>query len=54
MEVQRASFYNIFVCFLHRTASTSKLVELDLGYNEIKDDGACALAQVCCSVEGHG
>jgi len=24
-----------------------KLCELDLGYNEIKDDGACALAQVC-------
>ncbi len=23
------------------------LAELDLGYNEIKDDGACALAQVC-------
>ncbi len=30
-----------------RSSSTNKLVELDLGYNEIKDDGACALAQVC-------
>jgi hypothetical protein len=28
-----------------RSASTTKLAELDLGYNEIKDDGACALAQ---------
>ena len=24
----------------------TNLVELDMGYNEIKDDGACALAQV--------
>lgn len=29
-----------------RTAETKVLGELDLGYNEIKDDGACALAQV--------
>jgi len=29
-----------------RTAETKVLAELDLGYNEIKDDGACALAQV--------
>ena len=25
--------------------TNDKLVELDLGYNEIKDDGACAIAQ---------
>ena len=24
------------------------LTELDIGYNEIKDDGACAIAQVRC------
>lgn len=30
-----------------RAAETKVLAELDLGYNEIKDDGACALAQVC-------
>lgn len=29
-----------------RTAESKVLGELDLGYNEIKDDGACALAQV--------
>lgn len=29
-----------------RTAESRVLGELDLGYNEIKDDGACALAQV--------
>jgi hypothetical protein len=29
-----------------RTAESKVLAELDLGYNEIKDDGACALAQV--------
>ena len=23
------------------------LTELDIGYNEIKDDGACAIAQAC-------
>lgn len=30
--------------------SNEGLLELDLGYNEIKDDGACFLAQVstCC------
>ena len=31
------------------------LTELDIGYNEIKDDGACAIAQArwekhCCSI----
>jgi Ran GTPase-activating protein (RanGAP) involved in mRNA processing and transport len=26
--------------------TNDKLVELDLGYNEIKDEGACTLAQV--------
>lgn len=30
------------------------LVELDMGYNEIKDDGACALAQVFPSTEVMG
>jgi hypothetical protein len=29
-----------------RSAESKKLAELDMGYNEIKDDGACALAQV--------
>ena len=29
-----------------REHANEKLVDLDLGYNEIKDDGACALAQV--------
>jgi hypothetical protein len=29
-----------------RVAESKVLGELDLGYNEIKDDGACALAQV--------
>lgn len=29
-----------------RSHQNPKLAELDLGYNEIKDDGACALAQV--------
>ena len=28
-----------------REAEGEGLVELDLGYNEVKDDGACALAQ---------
>lgn len=32
------------------TQESTKLRELDLGYNEIKDDGACALAQVSASV----
>lgn len=31
-----------------KTNTNDKLVELDLGYNEIKDDGAVSLAQVCC------
>ena len=26
--------------------TNDKLTELDLGYNEIKDEGACTLAQV--------
>lgn len=26
--------------------TNEKLVELDMGYNEIKDEGACSLAQV--------
>jgi hypothetical protein len=26
--------------------TNEKLVEVDIGYNEIKDEGACALAQV--------
>ena len=26
--------------------TNERLVELDLGYNEIKDEGACAVAQV--------
>jgi Ran GTPase-activating protein (RanGAP) involved in mRNA processing and transport len=29
-----------------RSHENKALAELDLGYNEIKDDGACALAQV--------
>ncbi len=29
-----------------RNADGKRLAELDLGYNEIKDEGACALAQV--------
>lgn len=29
-----------------RNMDDKKLAELDLGYNEIKDDGACSLAQV--------
>lgn len=29
--------------------TNEKLVELDIGYNEIKDEGACALAQVRAS-----
>ncbi len=29
-----------------KEAVNSKLREVDLGYNEIKDEGACALAQV--------
>lgn len=29
-----------------RQAENKGLAELDMGYNEIKDDGACALAQV--------
>lgn len=29
-----------------QAAENSKLADLDLGYNEIKDDGACAIAQV--------
>lgn len=29
-----------------RSAESKLLAELDMGYNEIKDDGACALAQV--------
>jgi hypothetical protein len=29
-----------------RSAESKLLGELDLGYNEIKDDGACSLAQV--------
>jgi hypothetical protein len=28
--------------------TNENLKDLDLGYNEIKDEGACALAQVCC------
>lgn len=28
--------------------TNDKLTELDLGYNEIKDEGACTLAQVRC------
>lgn len=31
-----------------RELTTEKLAELDLGYNEIKDDGACQLALVRC------
>jgi len=30
-----------------RQHENKKLAELDLGYNEIKDEGACAIAQVC-------
>ena len=29
-----------------RSHQNKNLAELDLGYNEVKDDGACALAQV--------
>ncbi len=29
-----------------KTAESIKLQELDMGYNEIRDEGACALAQV--------
>lgn len=29
-----------------RAHENDKLAELDMGYNEVKDDGACALAQV--------
>ena len=29
------------------------LTELDIGYNEIKDDGACAIAQVRCRKHCH-
>jgi hypothetical protein len=29
--------------------TNEKLVEVDIGYNEIKDEGACALAQVRCT-----
>lgn len=34
------------ICPAGQAADGSKLADLDLGYNEIKDDGACALAQV--------
>lgn len=37
-----------------RSAESKMLGELDLGYNEIKDDGACALAQVGCNVGDFG
>ena len=30
--------------------TNEKLVDLDLGYNEIKDEGACAVAQVRTSL----
>lgn len=33
--------------------TNDKLVELDLGYNEIKDDGACAIAQARTLLPGH-
>ncbi len=33
-------------CSAPQAAENSKLADLDLGYNEIKDDGACAIAQV--------
>jgi Ran GTPase-activating protein (RanGAP) involved in mRNA processing and transport len=32
-----------------RAMENTKLQELDLGYNEIKDDGACTIAQVGAS-----
>ena len=35
-----------------REHTNEKLTELDLGYNEIKDEGACAVAQVqSCAFE---
>ena len=30
--------------------TNERLAEIDLGYNEIKDEGACAVAQVCSLV----
>jgi len=33
--------------------TNERLVELDLGYNEIKDEGACAVAQVWIPTSGH-
>lgn len=38
----------IFVSRALREHTNEQLRELDLGYNEIKDDGACAIAQVRC------
>lgn len=35
-----------------REHTNEQLRELDLGYNEIKDDGACAIAQVRARVKG--
>jgi hypothetical protein len=37
-----------------RSAESKVLAELDMGYNEIKDDGACALAQVRTVTCGKG
>ena len=34
-----------------REHTNEKLTELDLGYNEIKDEGACAVAQVQSAFE---
>ncbi len=31
--------------------TNERLMEIDLGYNEIKDEGACAVAQVRLSME---
>lgn len=34
------------ICRALKEHGNERLLELDLGYNEIKDDGACFLAQV--------
>ena len=33
--------------------TNEQLTELDIGYNEIKDDGACSVAQVRSSLSSH-
>ena len=55
LDVRGNGFENNGAILLSRALkehSNEKLQELDLGYNEIKDEGACQIAQVRSNVDG--